>query len=85
MGIALGMVWEEQEAFVDLGGLELLTDSRYAQVDLRVGDLPLKPMGFAWAKTDGIDLILGQLSFFEHFDVCFYRSRKLFEVALSTK
>jgi len=37
-------------------------------------------LAFAWAKTDTVPLILGQVNFFLEFDVCLFRSRAVFEV-----
>ena len=41
---------------------------------------PAVRLAFAWAKTDAVSVLLGQVNFFMEFDVCFYRSRSVFEV-----
>jgi hypothetical protein len=45
-----------------------------------VGKFPAVRLAFAWAKTDAVPVLLGQVNFFMEFDVCFYRSRLVFEV-----
>ena len=44
-----------------------------------VGYPPVR-LAFAWAQTDAVSVILGQVNFFLEFDVCFFRSLALFEV-----
>ena len=41
--------------------------------------LPVR-LAFAWVKSPGVPLILGQTNFFLEFDVCFYRSKLEFVV-----
>ena len=45
-----------------------------------VGSFAPVTLAFAWAKTDQVPLLLGQVNFFQEFDVCCYRSRGVFEV-----
>lgn len=45
-----------------------------------VSSFPAVRLAFAWAQTDDVSVILGQVNFFLEFDVCFFRSRALFEV-----
>lgn len=37
-------------------------------------------LAFAWADVDTVPVILGQINFFLSFDVCFFRSRGVFEI-----
>jgi hypothetical protein len=37
-------------------------------------------LAFAWASVDTVPVILGQVSFFLEFDVCFFRARRAFEI-----
>ncbi len=41
---------------------------------------PPARLAFVWARTDAVPVILGQVNFFLEFDVCFFRSRGLFDV-----
>jgi hypothetical protein len=45
-----------------------------------VGELPAVRLAFAWARTDDVPTLLGQVNFFMEFDVGFYRSCSMFEV-----
>jgi hypothetical protein len=45
-----------------------------------IGNLPPARQAFAWANTDVVPVILGQVNFFLEFDVCFFRSRSEFEI-----
>jgi hypothetical protein len=47
-----------------------------------VGQFEPVELGFAWAKTNSVPVILGQVNFFMEFDVCFYRADRYFEVRL---
>lgn len=82
MGIALGGIWEEEREFLGIAGLSATADTRLMHVEVTVGRLPVARMGFTWTQSDAIDLVLGQVNFFSRFDVCFYRSRNIFEIAL---
>jgi hypothetical protein len=42
--------------------------------------LPPVRLAFAWAHTDAVSVILGQVNCFLEFDVCFFRFRGFFEV-----
>ena len=46
-----------------------------------VGGFPPVSLVFAWTQVVSVPLILGQLSFFLEFDVCFFRKRAVFEIA----
>ena len=35
---------------------------------------------FAWTRTSDVPLLLGQVNFFQNFDVCFYRSELVFDI-----
>ena len=41
-------------------------------------------LAFAWVNSDSIPVILGQINFFLEFDVCFYRSKGMFDVIFRT-
>ena len=37
-------------------------------------------LAFGWTRSNNVPVILGQVNFFMEFDICFYRSRLLFEI-----
>jgi hypothetical protein len=45
-----------------------------------VGQFPPVRLAFAWAHTNNMPLILGQLNFFAEFDAHFSRSTAIFEI-----
>lgn len=80
LGVELGVVWEEQTVPVQLTGNLARYEARAVLIPVEVGRFPSVPLVFAWTRAEAIPLILGQVNFFMEFDVCFYRSRKTFEV-----
>ena len=80
LGIALGFDWDAQTIPVQLSGNLSALDARVIDLSAVVGSFPPVRLAFAWAKSDQMPVILGQVNFFLEFDVCFFRSRKQFEV-----
>jgi hypothetical protein len=39
-------------------------------------------MVFAWTQAKNVPLLLGRINFFQEFDVCFYGSQLVFEIAV---
>ena len=80
LGTQFGLDWERQTQSVELSGNLASVESRVVVLSaLVVGFAPVR-LAFAWAKTDNVSIILGQVNFFMEFDICFFRSRGLFEV-----
>jgi hypothetical protein len=80
VGELLGAVWEQQTTPIELSGNRAACEARAPIVSAVVGKFPSVRLAFAWAKTDAVPMLLGQVNFFMEFDVCFYRARSLFEV-----
>jgi hypothetical protein len=80
LGEQLGLVWEQQTTLVTLSGNLAACEARVVVVSAVVGQFPPVRLAFAWTRTEEIPVLLGQVNFFMEFDVCFYRSRSLFEV-----
>ena len=80
LGAQLGLEWDAQTKTVELSGNLAPVEARIVVVTMIVGKFPPVRQAFAWAKTDAVSLILGQVNFFMEFDVCFFRSRQQFEV-----
>jgi hypothetical protein len=80
IGSQLGFLWDQQKTSVQLSGNLASVEARVLIVDAIVAQFPPVRLAFAWAKQDSIPVILGQVNFFMEFDVCFFRSRSLFEV-----
>jgi hypothetical protein len=80
LGFQLGFDWEQQTRSVELSGNLAATEARVVVLSAVIGGFPRVRLAFAWAQTDAVSVILGQVNFFMEFDVCFFRSRDLFEV-----
>lgn len=80
VGLALGAVWEEQMLSIVLAGNLELVEARCLAIVGQISNFPPVRLAFAWAKSNDLPIILGQLNFFLEFDVCFYRSELAFEV-----
>src|SRR5262249_30543068 len=80
IGVQLGLDWDSQTTPVQLSGNLASVEARVIVVPAVVGAFAPVRLAFAWAKADAVPVILGQVNFFLEFDVCFFRSRGLFEV-----
>jgi hypothetical protein len=79
-GIELGFTWSKQTVALELGGNLAIIEARAIAVSAIVGGFAPVRLAFAWARSDDVPVILGQINFFAEFDVCFFRSRGVFEV-----
>jgi hypothetical protein len=80
LGVQLGFDWGQQSQSVELSGNLAAVEARVVVLSALVGSCPPVRLAFAWARTDDVSVILGQVNFFLEFDVCFFRSRGVFEV-----
>jgi hypothetical protein len=80
LGVQLGFEWQQQTRSVELSGNLASVEARVVVLSAGVGSFPPVRLAFAWAQTDEVSVMLGQVNFFMEFDVCFYRSRGVFEV-----
>ncbi len=80
LGVQLGFAWDQQTQTVELSGNLASVEARVVVLSAVVGSFPPVRLAFAWARTDDVSVILGQVNLFLEFDVCFFRSRGLFEV-----
>jgi len=82
IGVQLGAVWEAEHTVIRLAGNLAGADARAIAVTAKFGQFPPVLIAFAWVNSDNLPVILGQTNFFQEFDVCFFRSRSLFEIRL---
>ena len=85
LGIRLGAVWETQTTHVTLAGNLAAQEARAILIQARVAEFEAMPLVFAWTRAEKIPLLLGQVNFFEEFDVSFHRSRRQFELEPARK
>jgi hypothetical protein len=80
LGVQLGFDWDHQTRSVELSGNLASVEARVVVVSAAVGRFPVVRLAFAWAQTDTVSIILGQVNFFMEFDICFFRSLGVFEI-----
>jgi hypothetical protein len=80
VGLQLGAVWTQQTVPVVLTGNLAQCEARGLLLSATAGNFPAVSLAFAWTTNNTVPLILGQVNFFQEFDVCFYRSRLTFSV-----
>jgi hypothetical protein len=80
VGVELGAVWEEQGRSLKLTGNLARFEARVLIVTASVAEFAPVDLAFAWTRAENAPLLLGQMNFFMEFDVCFFRTRRLFEV-----
>jgi len=77
---SLGAVWEHQTIPVQLSGNLADSDARAIILTGTVDQFSPVRLAFAWTRNNEVPVILGQVNFFMDFDVCFFRSRSIFEI-----
>ncbi len=80
LGLHLGAVWDAQNTVVRLTGNLAAQEARALLVSARVAAFAPVRLVFAWARTDEVPLLLGQVNFFQEFDVSFHGARRHFDV-----
>lgn len=80
IGAQLGFDWLQQAKSVELSGNLATVEARVVVATAVIGNLSPVRLAFAWAKTDAMSVILGQVNFFLEFDACFFRSREVFDI-----
>jgi len=81
LGLQLGFVWERQTTVLRLGGNLARGEARAVAIQAIVADYTPVLLAFAWTQIERAPMILGQMNFFQEFNVCFFRSRNIFEVS----
>jgi hypothetical protein len=82
LGLQLGAVWERQTIQLTLSGNLARLEARAIAIQAHVGKFSPVTLGFAWTRSEHVPVILGQINFFDHFDICFHRSKGTFDVRL---
>ncbi len=81
IGLQLGLEWENQKYPIDLKVFMRGSLTYGVALMGRISPFPAVPLAFAWTERNDVRLILGQLNFFQQFDVHFYGSENIFEIA----
>ena len=80
LGLRVGAVWENQKTTVTLTGNLAAHAARALLVSARVAEFAPVRLVFAWTRTDEVPLLLGQVNFFQEFEVSFHGRRRQFEL-----
>jgi hypothetical protein len=80
VGLRLGAVWDQVPTTVNLTGNLAREPARVLVVQATVATFRPLRLAFAWSRLSSVPVILGQVNFLLEFDVCFFRSRSLFEL-----
>lgn len=80
MGLSLGGNWNAFPGSIPLSGVLGNYPAKPLILEVAVGHFTPVPMAFAWSQSPHARLILGQVNYFELFDVCFHRKRGTFEI-----
>ena len=82
VGLELGLVWDEQNYVIDLGGVLKGTQAYGVVLEAQIGDSTPTHLAFAWVNrpSSQIRTLLGQVNFFQEYDVYFYGSEQAFEI-----
>ncbi|HRQ38263.1 MAG TPA: retroviral-like aspartic protease [Chloroflexota bacterium] len=86
VGKSLNLDWDSQTYPLDLGGILVGTPAYAVLLQAELTDFPPVKLAFAWISKPSTEVrvLLGQVNFFQEFDVHFYGSQKAFEIALKT-
>ena len=82
VGLELGLDWEKQEFSLEVGGSLKGIEAYAVLVKANIAEFPSVDLAFAWLKKSSSDVpvLLGQVNFFQEYDVCFYGYRRVFEI-----
>lgn len=80
VGIRLGLRWEEQGIPVALTGNLATIPAKGIILTAQVASFAPVELAFAWTQAAEVPTLLGQVNFFEEFDVCLFRSQAYIEV-----
>ncbi len=80
VGLNLGASWNEARPVPPLSGTLGQVEARAIALELIVPTFDPTWMVFIWVKTDAVRFLLGQINFFQEFDVCFFGAADYFEI-----
>ena len=79
-GLKLGLVWNPNKATLRIAGVPSGAVAMAVMLTADFGEFSGITQAFAWCNSDHVPLVLGQTNFFMEFDICFFNSRKEFQV-----
>ena len=85
IGVQLGLNWNDYNTSVTLAGNLAKFAANGIILSATIDQFAPATLVFAWTKAENIPLLLGRINFFQEFDVCFYGSQLVFEIAPKSK
>ena len=85
IGVQLGLNWNDYNTSVTLAGNLAKFAAKGIILSATIDQFAPATLVFAWTKAENIPLLLGRINFFQEFDVCFYGSQLVFELAPKSK
>lgn len=79
-GLKLGLVWNPNKATLRIAGVPSGAVAMPVVLTADFDEFSGITQAFAWCNSDHVPLVLGQTNFFMEFDICFFNSRKEFQV-----
>lgn len=76
----MGAIWEEQRVELSLAGNLAPVPARGLLLSATIAHLAPVRLAFAWAYSDEVPLVLGQMNFFQEYEVCFYQADGIFAI-----
>jgi hypothetical protein len=80
VGIQLGFVWERQTTPLRLAGNLAQAEARAVVIESTIHPFDSVLLAFAWTRSANAPLLLGQINFFQEFDVCFFRAERTLSI-----
>lgn len=80
IGQQFGFDWKSLPHSVSLGGIAGGSLAKLIALDTTVRPFRAIPLAFAWAQSNAVPPILGYISFFHEFEVCFFARQNSFHV-----
>ncbi len=83
IGLELGFIWNEQTYPIDLGGIMRGVPAFAVLVRGEIAGLPEKALVFAWAQKHRSEcrFVVGQMNFFQQYEVTFRGYENTFEIS----
>jgi len=80
LGQQLGAIWEDQPEISQLAGNLATSTAKGVMLTGIVDNFAPVRLVFAWTQNDSVPLILGQVNFFQAFQVCFDGAERVFTI-----
>ncbi len=81
VGVSLGFDWANEAAGLPLSGNLSAAATRMVVASATVDRFAPAPLVFTSVQSDALPILFGQVNFIMEFDVCFFRTRLLFEIS----